>query len=450
MMILTGLCPQCGREVSCAALYCPGCGFKFATQHPIQKPSPDSCSGKPLSSISNDELINDKSISPDASIPLPSPAPPIIPEMVELRSDSRFIQIDQWIVDRLKIDFIAQPFNEPTILSETAQEFYGMLLAGEALSEAQWNILLEQQLREAKKNAERGGGIWGAYLAIQGCFINGWLFKTIFNLENARDAITDTRTIPLLFGTVAHEKWGHGFFSSATSIGNETRELHFDRLRYARLFSNYQVNTPDGVILREKWKAVYNATRFVEEGWATWIESLVRQDLASGLIEVKKPQGQWAINLSVQELSSGYSISAQQALMNLLDTNHPDPEKAKEAMAVLEKSEDELTPIFIARYDRLPRYIIGCALCRMIAQRFGELNVPLAIVLAGNVTYRTSTQSVSDILNFITKSPDLNVNRRLAAIAHLPINDNRFISKQEFAQECHNRLGISIPKKLNL
>jgi hypothetical protein len=381
------------------------------------------------------------------STPPPAAIPPLLPGLVEMRGDSRLTQMDRWLGQRLGLETALPHLQEPTILSETAQEFYGSLLAGEPLSADQWKRLLERQVLEARETAGRGGGIWGAFLAGQACLVNGWLFKSVFELDQARQALADSRTAPLILGTVAHEKWGHGFLSALTSLGAEVRQVHLDRLRYARLFSGFQVTTPEGVILREKWRAVYNATRFAEEGWATWIENLVKRDFAPPTGVADADHAPWMANFAVPELRFGQLVSAQKAMLTLFDANRS-PDEAKSAMATIEQAEEELTPYFLGQYGRPPRYVIGYGLCWMIERRFGERNVPTALMLAGNVVYGLATQGVSDVANVIATSPDLNVNRRLAAIAHLPLADAPELDRAGFARACHDKLGLNLPPNL--
>lgn len=471
MRALTGFCPECGRELSRAARYCPGCGAKITelSHRPAAPSGPQLTAVRPAAVAAPSVPGADRPpavaagpLGPAAAPPQPSQTaavtgrdarppqaaiPPILPQLVELRGDSRLAELDRWISAKLDLGFIGQPFQEPTILSETAREFYGMLLAGEALSEGQWHALLEQQLQEAREHARHGGGVWGAFLAGQGCFVNGWLFQSVFGLAAARDALNDPRTQGLLFGTVAHEKWGHGFLSAATALGAEVRQVHLDRLRFARLFSGLRVTTPEGVILREKWRAVYNATRFAEEGWATWVEQLVREGFGGPAGAPAAGMAQRLAGFAVPELRLGKLVSAQQALVTLFDARQR-PEQAKAAMAALEQAEEELPPYFVAQYGRPPRYVVGHGLCWMIAQRFGERNVPVALLLAENVVFGLASQGVSDIVNVIATSPDMNVNGRLAAIAHLPIADAPGLSRREFARACHHRLGLSIPDSL--
>jgi len=369
--------------------------------------------------------------------------------MVELRGDARLTQMDAWLARQLDIEAAARNLKEPAILSESAQEFYGGLLSGEPLSPGQWRILLERQLKEAREHAEHGGGVWGAFLAGQACLINGWLFKEVFGLAQPRDALSDARTAGLLLGTVAHEKWGHGFLSAATALGAETRQVQMDRVRYARLFSGFQVTTPEGVILREKWRAVYNATRFAEEGWSSWVENVVRRGFAAQFAGgAPAPPALWMQNFVVPEVRLRNRAAAQQAILTLFDSGRK-PDEAKAAMAILEQAEDELTPDFMGQYGRPPRYIIGYGLCWMVERRFGARNVPAALILAGNVVYGLATQGVSDLANVIASSPDLNVNRRLAAIAHLPLKDSPGLARRDFAAACHDLLGLSVPANLN-
>ena len=436
---LTGFCSQCGRELSRAARYCPGCGGKVTPQREVAE---NRATPAPLAAPVLPPRLSDA----EAALP-PLAIPPLLPAMVEMRGDSRLTQMDRWLGERLGLGAALQQFKEPTILSETAQEFYGTLLAGEPLAADQWRGLLEQQLKEARETAGRGGGVWGAFLAGQACLVNGWLFKSVFGLPQARQALSDPRTAGLMLGVVAHEKWGHGFLSATTSLGAEARQINLDRLRYARLFSGFQVTTPEGVILREKWRAVYNATRFAEEGWATWIENLVQKNCAAAAGAAGAERAPWMADFAVPELRMGKLVSAQKAMLTLFDASRS-PDEAKAAMATLEQAEDELTPYFMSQYGRPPRYVIGYGLCWMIERRFGERNVPAALMVAGNVVYGLATHGVSDVVNVIAASPELNVNRRLAAIAHLPGPDAPGRDRGEFAQACRDKLGMNLPANL--
>ena len=451
MTALTTSCPQCGRELSRSARYCPGCGGKVAALRaaPAKPVAPITVRPSGTASRGKSPALAPPPLAGlDAKLP-PLAAPPILPGLLEMRGDSRLTQMDKWIGEHLGLGQVVQQLKEPTILSETAQEFYGALLSGEPLSEGQWKSLLEQQLRDARESADRGGGVWGAFLAGQACLVNGWLFKSVFGLAQVRESLSDPRTAGMVLATVAHEKWGHGFLSVATALGAESRQVHLDRLRYARLFSGFQVTTPEGVILREKWRAVYNATRFAEEGWATWVENLVRQEFASKIGAAPVKQAEWLADFVVPQLRRRNLAAAQQAMLTLFDSSRT-PDEAKAAMATLEQAEEEITPDFLEQYGRPPRYVIGYGLCWLIERRFGGQNVPAALMLAGNVVYGLASQGVSDVVNVIAASPDLNVNRRLAAIAHLPQQAAPGLSRGDFAKACHDRLGLSIPANLKL
>lgn len=442
MNLATNICPNCGRELSPAARYCPGCGGKVSELEAVVRRE---VRAKPASSMVAPAVVP---VTVPPELPKVQP-PPLIHALSALRGDPRFGELDRWVEQRIGLPAVRQRLTEPVILCETPEEFYGALLSGEALSAAQWQALLEAQLREAKAHADHGGGVWGAFLAGQSCLLNGWLFKEVHELARVRDVLQDPRTVALLWSTMAHEKWGHGFLSAMTALGTETRQVQLDRLRYARLFSGFQVTTPEGVILREKWRAVFQATRFAEEGWSTWVENLVRREYLpkAGGVRSPVPAAEWTASFSPQAAGFRQLISAQQALGVLFDAQRS-PDEARAAMATLERAEEQLTPYFVAQYGRPPRYVIGYGLCWMIEKRFGAANVPPGMILANNVVYGLAAHGVSDIANVIASSHDMNVNRRLTAIAHLPRPDAPDLTRAEFARACHDLLGFNLPDDL--
>ncbi|MBT3381351.1 MAG: hypothetical protein HN976_43560 [Lentisphaerae bacterium] len=340
----------------------------------------------------------------------------------------------------------------PTLLCETAEEFYGAIFGDEPLSETQLGSLLDHQVEEARRDALNGGGIWGLFLPHRGCLLNGWLYARIFGAEPPAAVLEHAQAFPHIIRTAAHEKWGHGFLSTATALGRETQSLHVDRYRYAQGFPEATVTTPEGLVLREKWHAVFSATRFAEEGWSTWVEHLALNhgtEFAPVAPKTEETAAELAETMS-KKTSEGLSVSeAAKAIRALLNPGTP-PADAMRAMACLEQAEEALTPGFVEVFGQPPRYVLGYAVCRMLCERFGEACVPVALVLAGNVTYAIERISVSDLQHVVTANDSMNVNRRLAALAHLPVNPSGKSSPGEFGQVAHELLGFAVPESLRI
>ncbi len=405
-------CTKCGRELSAAAPYCPGCGMRQSDRVEGATSSTSSLNHHPTSSA---RLA-----------------------MANIGGASALAWLDDWVTQRLRLD-PATRIQLPTLLCESGEEFYGALFKDEALTPAQMTALLKAELEAARSHAASGGGIWGVFLANQGCLLNGWLYQQVFGLKKAANALNDARVKPMITATAAHEKWGHGFLSSMTALGKETKDLHAERWRHARNFPEQTTNTPEGLLLRERWHAVFGSTRYAEEGWATWIERLVTREQKSE--ERAAPDFK---QLSVVARKAG-GADAEGALTALLDPAQP-PDTATQGMAWWEEQEAALTSAFEAAFGQPPRYVVGHALCRLIEQRAGEQGVVTSLLIAGNLRLNLAGMGVSDLKDIVLQNPALNMNRRLAAIAHLPLSPK--LNPTTLARLAHDQLGFATPEGL--
>lgn len=402
--------------------------------------------------------------APSSGSPLASPLSPVHPAQkaphppapvrakMEVGHRQIFQQLDRWMEQALDLGVIRHRLTEPIILCESAEEFYKPLFESEPLSESQFRDLLEKELQQAREGVRQGGGVFGVFLPGRGCLLNGWLIRqlSVDAAGPAAEPETPHRALDLLLSTAAHEKWGHGFLSALTALGAEVRNLHLDRLRYARRFPQLRTNTPEGVLLLHKWQIVFDATRFAEEGWATWVEKRLFPEcpLAAELTPPQPPGPDSAILEGLAALPGEDGVMLRGAWAELLDPAVP-PDRASQAMKILDEREPVYAPLVEAQFGQPPPYVLGLRLCSLIEQRFGRQNLPLALLLAGNVTYQLAQLPVTDLAHVVASADHLNVNQRLAALAHLPIPDNPRLSRSDFLQASHDHLGFARPAVLD-
>ena len=433
---MTSRCPKCGREVSAGAFYCPGCGAR-------RKPA-GSASSAGVGAMAKSANVVPVSARVGGAPGAASGMGDRLPAKAEIRGVPEIAAVERSLAKALNLDLYGVGWNVPTSLCETGEEFYGALLEHEALSRVQWEDVLDRQLKEAEADASRGGGIWGVFLGGRGCLLNGWLYQRVFKLKSTEDALRDERVFPAMVGTAIHEKWGHGFLGATTALGREAGGLQLDRYRYARLFPKQIVNTPEGVLLAEKWSAVFAATRYADEGWATWVEQQ-----AATLVDAGRPPKPPLTpdTFGSAAASEGLPKDTPVAARMLLDPAVP-PAEAQQAMAWWEEAEGALEEAFAARWGQSPRYVVGFALCSLLAARFGRTCVPAALAIAYNVTYGIEGTSVSDLKSVVVRDASLNVNRRLAALAHLPVREGTEMTPDRLARLAHESMGYAVPREL--
>ena len=426
-------CPTCGRETSSGAYYCPGCGEKLRGGAGADAPAmPVAAAARAF-----------------AAGGLEHPALGLR-GMALMDGGPVLKRLDAWVLDRLRLTRYGAKTEVPTVLCETGEEFYGALFADEPLSQAQMRELLAAQLAAAQAQAEDGGGMFGLFLGAHGCLVNGWLFRELAGLDSVAACLKRPEVAARIFTTAAHEKWGHGFISTCTELGREAAALDLDRFHYARRFPAQTVTTPRGVLLREKSQAVFQASRFVEEGWASWVDQLAGRNLAAILPEC--PEGGGGHTLPEPEtllaaLADVLPPAGMKAMTVLLRPGAGTPEQATAAMAWLEEAEEKLNAFFTARFHRPARYVVGQAMCAALAARLGERAVPAAVALAGNDRYELEKTSVSDLVSVVAGNSGLNMNRRLAALlalaAAVPPGGDAAVA---LARAAHDRLSWTVPE----
>jgi len=347
----------------------------------------------------------------------------------------------------------------PVVYCETLEEFYAAILVNQDISETIRQAVVEHEVAEARKRAEEGSGTLGVNLPGQGCYINGWLFG-IKSGRPARAALQNPATFPRIFGTVCHEKLGHGFISAFTAMGQEKTRLGLWRYELAQRFSLRTADSPQSSLLLRKHSLIHQTSVLTEEGWATWVtKALVGLAAANGLLS---PEARDA------SPAEGYTLGALGALLQTLQEESPAEarehvEAFSAALQILllemDRDHDEmvfsavrivhaLAPAFDAAFGKTfgqpTIYVVGYLLLRRLATQLGERNVPYAIMIAGNVTYELETTSVADLEGLLASDPRLNVDARLALLSRLTLQPGE--DYRALASKARELLNLAVPE----
>ncbi len=391
--------------------------------------------------------------------------PPSVAAQVSLGGAGLLQQLDalMWQAFALDSRFPGAPLGKyPVIYCETLEEFFTQLVLDADASESAKQEYIAGMIAEAEAQARAsGGGTLGVNLPGRGCYVNGWLFGLAHG-GAAQAALQNPKVLPHIVATVCHEKLGHGFIADLTAIGQEKTNMGLWRFDLARRFALRAVDTPQSALLRAKDTQVYHATKFTEEGWATWIEHI--------MVWLAARQGLLPSNGAPGPLQPKYSLAAVAQVLEYLRQGTPprsDERQFMELVAALtqiltdDKNEyteadvftavrawQQLAPAFDEVFSQVfgqpTLYVLGYLLLRRLEARLGWQNLPYAVALAGNVTYDLETISLNDLATLLQSDPRLNVDARLALLGTLQLQPGQ--GPADLARLARERLGYATPQ----
>ncbi len=377
---------------------------------------------------------------------------PIAPaKRVDLTATPELLRVDKTFVElfQLKKYLLSADMRYPTVFCETLDEFFAPWLDAYDLSPAQKAQALADMKAEAEKTAQEsnGGGIFGVNLPGQGCYLNGWLFNYRLKVNRPRDLLNDPKILPRILETAAHEKLGHGFILEFTALGAEKKTLGLQMLDYAHRFKFKMVDTPAASLLLEKHNLVHRATKFTEEGWATWIETTIMQVMAH---QPRAPKytfrAVWdtATRLPVPRDEKERFQAALQILFLQPDSSW---DAAHASIVALQIANSAIDDYFFKNIGQPVPYVIGSLLFDKLESRFGTLPVLYALMIAASVTFDLRNISSSDLARLIITDPKLNPDSRLAGLGTLTIPVQGDV--RALADAARQQLGLATPAELS-
>lgn len=390
---------------------------------------------------------------------------PPVAAQVSLGGAGLLQQLDtlMWQAFELDSRFPGAPLGQyPVIYCETLEEFFTQLVLDADASESAKQEYIAGMIAEAEAQAHAsGGGILGANLPGRGCYVNGWLFGLAHG-GAARAALQNPKVLPHIVETVCHEKLGHGFIADLTAIGQEKTKMGLWRLDLAKRFHLREVDTPQSALLRAKHEQVYHATKFTEEGWATWIEQLMlwlatRYGLLSGISAAQKVPIKYFLGdvakLLIKLQQSTPQGSKERQIIESFSTatcilfenkNDYQAKDILDAVRIWQKHESEFDAAFNQEFGQPTLYVLGYLLLRQLEAQLGWQNLPYAVALACNVTYDLETISLTDLAALLQNDPRLNVDARLALLGTLQLQPGQ--GPTELARLAREELGFAMPQ----
>ena len=339
----------------------------------------------------------------------------------------------------------------PIVYCETLEEFFTPLVENLQLSTQARQAAVQAMAAEAQAQAEkyRGGGMFGYNLAGVGCYLNGWLFAYGANLS-PRQAFQDPQHLPRILGTAIHEKLGHGFLEVYSALGEVKNRLGMVISETARRFGYQAADDPIDSLRREQAILLNQASLFVEEGWATWIEAYLPSQ-----IDEKYPAKHYSIEAILKAIQAmppeipdlkelqGYLLGALALLFADEDVS---ADLLLQAILLIHFEGAKYDDYFSTQLGQPLRYVIGDLLMAQAEGNLGPLCLPYAALIAANITFDPQSISLSDLREMLFSKPQLNPDARLAALSRMRLQQPN--SVVELVQRAKVELSFSIPKEL--
>jgi hypothetical protein len=368
---------------------------------------------------------------------------------IELTDTDQFRSLDTFFFTNFMLDqYIAfKEFSYPIIFCETLEEFAGALLSREKLSKTERQRAIGSIAEKIKYDlSNRKGSILGVDISGVACYLNGWVFGKMFNLNPA-----EILKVPEYFGIVAetavHEKIGHGFLSLFSPLGRVINDLGLRNVHEAEQFE-MEVNTnPLHTLRQKKYETLLASSCLQQEGWATWIESFYSRHYFR---RNEHPKYQFdKLKYSIEALkvkNEGERMLKKQlcgAFDALFDENDYSPEGLLLLLSVFKQAEIVFKEQFILHLGQPLKYALGQLLMYQIEINAGFQCVPHAALLAGNICLDIDLLSLQDMIDLLNSDPRLNADTRLAMISKIKLKTTNDVA--ELARRCEEDLSMPIP-----
>ena len=383
-----------------------------------------------------------------ASKPAPSSAQPLL----DMTSSSQLRQIDDIFTEtfRLNDNYPINRLRYPTIYCETLDEFFSPLVEQLDLSPEGCQAELNRLMTDAKEQADKhGGGMLGYNLPGIGAYINGWLIAYHQDFS-PHEAFSRPEALHRILGTATHEKLGHGFLSVYSALGRVKNHLGLTQMDLARKFGLRTADDPTASLRREQANLLFLSSQLLEEGWATWVETLLAFSIfgsgshpRSDLQKVIEAINELPSNLPQCEEIQQSMLGAILLLFGEEDTSL---ETLHKAVIVLEMIGIQLDELLAPKLGQPLRYLIGELLLYQAEINLGALCVPYAALIAAGVTFDPAQVGLSDLRDLLNRDPRLNPDARMAAISRLHLERKDDI--HGMATRIAAQFSFSIPKEL--
>jgi len=338
----------------------------------------------------------------------------------------------------------------PTVYCYTLEEFLTPLLQVMDYSAKAVQSQLEKMVTEAKQQAENGGGMYGYYLPGRGCYLNGWLLSYRTNMDP--EEATRTAEVQLqIMQVLAHEKLGHGFVNSCSALGDVKTRLGLEMIEIARRFNLRSFDTPLSSLRQQQHNMLLMSSRFLEEGWATWIETYITSSMSKESVHPRYNLGALADAIANIPNNFPERDQVQTALtlcVEALFQSDAPLETMQKAIITLNQI-GQIAPFdsyFTNIFNQPLPYVIGSLLVAQAELNLGTLCVPYAVLIAANLSIDLDKIGLADLEHLLLTDPRLHPDCRLAALSRLSLRSPNSLA--ELAERAKTDLSLSVPLEL--
>lgn len=392
--------------------------------------------------------------SKDNPPPIPPPLPSNYREQVNITESDDLKRLDQAFFNKFNLSryYQVEKLSYETILCEHLDEFYKPYFMDQDISDTERQKKLEDQVKKADHLYKtEGKGALGFNIPAMGCYLNGWIIAQKYNIQPG-EVKNHQKAMEEVTGIAAHEKLGHGFINMYSTLGQLNTKLGFTKLRIAKDFGIAPSQDAVSLLRFQQSELLFTHSVFLEEGWAKWIEHYMKGYL-------QQPVGEKYSIDSLQskffklpsEIKKCLRENLEIVLSENTDNKDPDQELLREQellRAILALADLDLK-YYYKLYSALGlplRYILGEMICDKCVDNIGEMCMPLAVMVAANVSFDPAQIGVIDLKNLLETKPRLNPNVRLVLISKLKLKKRNDID--EFIERVSSDLSLIISPEL--
>lgn len=438
-------CPNCGEELILDFDECPACGKELDRSNKKNRRKKRDFGSKIDSKISSatkeiEEKLEtglDEELEKETTLSKES-------KNLEMSSEikSRTEQVDDSYLGMVNFDD-----SEEEILEEIDEKFQNYFnfefddswpntYLCETLDEFAEKLVEEVQLssetaKEIKKKIEkkRSGRRAGVALA-DGFYLNGWQFLERYDIDSIEKIKEKPFVWDEMIATICHEKLGHGIIFTCTTAGKEIRETNLKKVRLAREFDIDSTLTPDWEIANKKWNALFKNMKYLQEGYATWIED----HMGSLLGLDTRNNHRW---------SKVEKILPKEDYKELKSLIEGEENTKIEDINRIKRMGKENRKSFEKEMGQPPEYVLGYFILRELENSVGPKNIPFVVSIACDVSYNLEDISLSD-LEKLLKNPRFNIDARILQLSKLELGKRRDPKKiRKLAKEKLDMMVVS-------
>jgi hypothetical protein len=369
---------------------------------------------------------------------------------VDFSSKNRINDLDRQFITIFELDqYLDTEFIKyPTVYCETLEEFFAPIYNRISASTFTKKQFLKKAVDMAAENAEKGG-IYGVNLPGTGCYINGWLFSTPYGFS-ARRALEHPELLNKILLTVVHEKLGHGFLDIFSSLGKVGTKLGSYQLQLAQQFGMQLATDPVDKVRQQQLGILYSNFIFLNEGWATWLESFFSA-VVFGQGDYPKHSLQQLLEavdgLSALSQTDEEGINASKiALALILDDEFHPPADLLAGIKFLHHLDRITDAYFSSKLGQPLRYVLGELIMAKASVNLGKRCVPFAALIAANISFDPEKISLTDMRELFHSDPQLNPDARMVMLSKLKLKEHDNID--ELAFQAENYLNLQLPRNM--